>query len=541
MLSGDVMRRFVFFFAAVSLALDGSARAAGTANLTVVQPTGPVPAGSACIGSHPAIVISVKNTGSVASAAIASPDGAGISGGPIAGYAGLPAIAPGATATVSFTIISTRVSMSPPKRADKLITLNVKFDPKHKAGLSTNATDIPAVLTSETCTGPEESSASPSPSPSPTASPSGQVSSRRFSSPGPTTVQPTVVPIVAPILGGVIQNPNPFKGVDLRPPAPQFPRQPTSLQDCRDHGGLLASVLCLGAYEPGGSGLILVWDGYNAKISGFRVYSTTGGRKPISPQLAATGNATTFAFIAGRSNSFTGQCYVVTAYVGFNESADSRPYCVTKTVAANVTTLSPDHIGSYTASHGGNTGVFGNALEQLLDPAGLFSSVLHPNKDGWVDGTASAGYEHRTQKGTFGDSFYNMYARGAAHFNTAAFDNRDVMSAHLNYSVNYAYTGRGNSPQKSQESCTAKVAPATQLWWDFTGNQGLAPINGGESIVAPNNQSVSLDVTKIVGGWAGGGTNDGFTFIGGDENLNAFYESSCLSKYQSVSLTVTYF
>jgi hypothetical protein len=430
------MHRFFFILAVILLLPDRAAFAAGTADLVVKQPAGPLDPGSACAGPHPAVLVKVKNRGTAANVAVASPDGASIAGGPLVGYAALPAIAPGAEATLSFTVVSTRVSTSPPKRAERLITMSVQLDPKHRAGLPANSTDVPALLTSETCTGPEES---PSPAPTPSPSPSPVPSASTF------VIKPIVVPTATssatsngpPLSQGIMRGgfapirsfaaaptptptPTPFLpplAAHVAPPVialanvplgvPQHLREPSNMQDCTSHAGLAGGLVCAAVFGPNGSGLALVWDSYPSKVDGFRLYTVRGGRKAISPQINANGNGVTLGYVGGNSNSFNAQCFVVTAFVGARESEESAPFCVQGSVGASATTLTPDHIGTYEQSAGGNTGVLGSLIDGLLDPAGIFRGLLTPNSHGWVDGSALTGHEYRTNKSTFGDSFYN--------------------------------------------------------------------------------------------------------------------------------------
>ena len=556
------MRRFFFASTVIWLFLGGPASAAATADLKVVQPAAALSPGSACAGIHPTVPVTVKNKGTVANVAVPSPDGATITGGPLSGYAALPAIAPGATAVVQFTILSTRVSMSPPKRAERVITMSVVLDPKHRAGLAANATDVPALMTSETCTGPEPTDspkATPAPTPAPTPSPtpvptpspapagngSASISrsiGRSLVAPNLSAVHPTPTPTAAPVSSRIVgsQVAGLSRAISVAPPpAPQNLRQPGGMQDCRDHAGAAGGLVCATVYGPSGQGLALIWDAYSEKVDGFKLYTIRGTRKAISPQINANGNGSTFGYVGGSSSSFSGQCFVVTAYSGTNESADSKPFCVNGSVGGTSATLTADHVNSYEASKGGNTGALGPVLDGLLDPAGIFKSLLTPNSHGFVSGAVVVGYEHRTSKSALGDGYYNMFARGATHFDTTSIKGHYVSSATLTLSVDYAYTGTGNTPQSTQNSCTISVAPSTEVWWSETGS--LAKTDPSASVTVAADQTVTIDLTRLARTWANGAPNDGLVFTGGDENLNAFTESSCLSKYLTPSLAVTYF
>ena len=108
-------------------------------------------------------------------------------------------------------------------------------------------------------------------------------------------------------------------------PAPYDLRRTTNRNDCRSHGG---GSFCQNPSHLNKPVLIWEWKGNPSSLDGFRLYMLTGGRTLINQIPALLNQQIVFAYTA-----HAGQCFVVTAYKGAHESADSNKWCAPYTVA----------------------------------------------------------------------------------------------------------------------------------------------------------------------------------------------------------------
>jgi len=107
--------------------------------------------------------------------------------------------------------------------------------------------------------------------------------------------------------------------------APHDLRSTTDRNACVSHGG---GSYCQNASHFRKPVLIWEWKGTLNAIDGFRLYELTGGRT-VAKQIPALLNQ---QIIWGVQSARAGNCFVVTAYAGSHESADSNQWCAPYTV-----------------------------------------------------------------------------------------------------------------------------------------------------------------------------------------------------------------
>jgi hypothetical protein len=112
----------------------------------------------------------------------------------------------------------------------------------------------------------------------------------------------------------------------------QTPSQ-TEKDECFKHGG---GGHCTDPYPF--RSYVVVWDyGNLSAVTGFRFYQVTGGRKLLSDIPTRVPQTITWAAWGARM----GTCFVVTAYAGSRESADSNRFCIPYTAIQQNTLQQP--------------------------------------------------------------------------------------------------------------------------------------------------------------------------------------------------------
>src|SRR5579859_1937122 len=130
-----------------------------------------------------------------------------------------------------------------------------------------------------------------------------------------------------------------------KPPQPYI-APPTQLQNtgdtnvCADHGGLAGALACSAAFQQ--SWLVLIWNWHApashsdpqhpdvtytvvTDIDGFHAYQVAVGGQHQPVSTTSGGSALTMTAFAPNGSL---QCYVVRAFKGQLESADSQPFCL---------------------------------------------------------------------------------------------------------------------------------------------------------------------------------------------------------------------
>jgi len=93
------------------------------------------------------------------------------------------------------------------------------------------------------------------------------------------------------------------------------------MDDCKRHGGV---VYC--SVKITTTLLIWEWIGNSATINGFKIYNVTEKTRTLSTEIPSASQR-----IAGDLlDAQPGACWVVTAYAGNVESADSNRFCLPK-------------------------------------------------------------------------------------------------------------------------------------------------------------------------------------------------------------------
>ena len=103
--------------------------------------------------------------------------------------------------------------------------------------------------------------------------------------------------------------------------APYNLRRTTDKNECFAHGG---GVYCQDPSQLRQPVLIWEWNGNLSTIDGFHLYKVTGGRTLAQDIPSRLNQKITWSAWTAKP----GTCYVVTAYKGQAESADSNKWCV---------------------------------------------------------------------------------------------------------------------------------------------------------------------------------------------------------------------
>jgi len=369
---------------------------------------------------------------------------------------------------------------------------------------------------------------------------------------GPVSADPVIVPQPMPPpqrSATRVQPAAPLSAVKWQPtPTPVVPA-PTGLQStldpqvCGAHAGL-AGFICL-ATIPAGY-LTLVWDwspsAQFAQIDGYKIYRVDSGQRTVVGTQSAGITLNAFQQPAA---GFPGQCFAVSAYNGASESTLSSPFCPTGGSTTQTISLPATPQRNSEEEHGYQTGMFVAFHDRLR-------SEGEAKPSGFQVGFASA----TSHGGLLGsDSSVNIAWRYALLFDTAGLTGRTIYHASLKLHVSKSlvfrpdettwarfYAPAANAdPRDVLVSCATNVGIPGEAWWqtqtwltaDF--GTGVAPgrIRGPE---------VSIDVTKIVADWAAGRIdNYGLVLKGESEEMNAFKDDSCLTRFANPVLEVAYY
>ncbi len=470
--------------------------------LSIDQPALPLQLGSVCQSSGVQIMLRVTNVGSGASPEL--PGGISVIGGRYSGKAALPAIARGTTANI---VIPLNVKSGAPNTVGS-VQLHATIGLSPAGGSAPPQAEIPAVQTGGPCThlpkarsGPILVSAMPTPI--------------NHAMPGRSNVAGSIATTEL-----------------VR--SPVNAHAATSVSECGSHASLGGALVCEALFPKGV--LILVWDyNGNAAIDGFKVYRANGNKKLVRTQ--ANGVAATLADIARPRGGYRNACYVVTAYHGSSESSPTQPYCMTKGAVSKTRVFHPAHVRSWVKIHAGNTGLLMGLLQAgLLEIVPLTSKVDSQSLD-----VPTVCFLYSTSKSDFGDSFYNLSSRAGMYFDISPLKGHSIYAAKLNLKVSRTLSGRQYSSGEPN-SCAENIGIGKDYWWTYGGPLQNVDFAGGLAPGIVTGPDVSLNVTKIVSKWASGELgNYGFVLRNSDENLAAFTENSCLTRFFDETLEVTYF
>lgn len=353
----------------------------------------------------------------------------------------------------------------------------------------------------------------------------------------------------APVVGGTVFKPKP----SLTPP--QQPQQPMSslpvgggvshlprfvplpaptnltatndVQTCSAHGGFAAGLVCK-ALLPKGT-LVLIWNyPANIKVSGFRI-------RMIVPYVSAdtmvnAPGVTLYAVDPPPTGGAAMACYSVSAVIGARESPSSPVYCGNQAPLIQSLTLKP-----YMRS---NLAV--NVTKMDMQYQNMANILV--------------GYAYQANKMNLAENDYylNEIARLGLLFDTSPLAGRRIYSARLKAEVYRTWRGSillgsgvvGDTPAADHEtSCVAKVfegAPRDRWWKNSDWIEAGALVTAPGLIAGPD---ISIDVTRVVQGWASGRDNMGLVMQGEEENFTAFTDGGCMTEYfaDSVVLEVLYY
>jgi hypothetical protein len=251
--------------------------------------------------------------------------------------------------------------------------------------------------------------------------------------------------------------------------------------------------------------MVFSWQGSadQPDVDGFHVYNVAG--HVFNPSLTSSAGGTNTVVL--KKGPLYPVCYVIRAYKGAGESADSQPVCLA----------------------GGSS-----SRTVFLDPINARSSK--ENKSGSDEHTSSwpgieVGYMHTFDRRVLGDFVWSEYYRAGVQFDARPLNANFIFKAVLHLHLTSGQTAVAGSTFPTHQ-CISEVGLGTNPWWsdnamiagDFSNSR--APAGFIDSTV---------DVTSEVRMFKNN-ANFGFVMRGPDENLNAFTQSVCESHFGSPKL-----
>jgi hypothetical protein len=355
----------------------------------------------------------------------------------------------------------------------------------------------------------------------------------------------------------------------IPPPAGLRPVQ--NRQDCAFVSSI-TSAACDASVRAGK--LQLLWDEPQGKIDGYKIFRVDGQRHVLISS-SRNGIAPAFSLIVKPRDGWKGKCYTVAAYAGSNQSADSAEYCVTSAAIATQKLLAADRLASLI--HWTVPSLFkgcrGYAPAGQLSPRQVFSMTqpsgytsFFPWLAGFTDpelvgstrqlNVAYAGVQaYSLTTGVDGNfvtscpangntiaGYAEVTARTGIDFNLRGLSGHKVYSATLSLDSPQALRNAGAKflPANGY-SCATSLAVAQSAWW----KAGEMPYiqQGQASFGLAAVPSLTLDVTPIVGQWAGNNDNGDYGFILRShlEDGSPVQSFACMTKYANPRLNVVYF
>jgi hypothetical protein len=282
-------------------------------------------------------------------------------------------------------------------------------------------------------------------------------------------------------------------------------------QVCSNHAGFGGGLACA-AQLPQGR-LALVWNGSAAAVDGYYVYRVDGGQRARIGRQANGKDVTVYIVDPVPQGGYAGKCYAVSAYRGSNESDLSPAFCA-----------------------GGGSVV----QTVVLRPAQLRSMSLLTHFGPHDFGEWKVGYAFHTDRELFFDNSFNWIDRAAFLFDHSAFASKKIYGAWFRFTVSKTIlNAKGNIDHYT--SCATRIGTARDLSWQH-GDwiEADEVVHPGE-IRGPE---VSIDVTKIVVGWAMfPDHNHGLVMMGDHDDIDAFTDAQCETSFdpRAVSLEVQYY
>ena len=305
--------------------------------------------------------------------------------------------------------------------------------------------------------------------------------------------------------------------------APSDVHQAASVAECQQHHG---NFFCGALQGAAANFLVLVWRG-DASAGAYHVYRTDGNRRI----LVATGAQAFEGAVPtaqGLEGVQAGSCFAVSETRSNLESGLSTPFCFGTNVPATVT-LSPTKVSSSDEStstltrHSGGTCNSSGSSEQR-------------------NATIDVGYLHTTIQGSFCDYAMNEVFRAGLLFDAGTLGGRHIGKAILTLHVDSAQVSGVHAAQQTNHttSCATIAGAGTAAWWNYNDRPAIGSYSAPADALSSSSSTITIDVTTIVRAWAGGLENFGFVLRGDNEDLSAFTETACHTRYVSPSLTVSF-
>lgn len=285
------------------------------------------------------------------------------------------------------------------------------------------------------------------------------------------------------------------------PAAPTDLTNTTNAKVCGQH--IQFALLCVGMSA---KALTLVWN-WSPKsgvttLDGYKVYNVTSG-KPVLVTQSSAGASNTGILLNPTADGFAGQCYVVRAYKGSIESADSDSACIKGAGVVEPIVLKPSAFGviqetQYVKAPGNTSDVWPGPVYSCK-PRGCI---------GWT----------RTEivVSPLGFSEYNLWARGYIEF-----DPKRIAATHNITRAVLTLSGSVNKLNCSNGLALGRVGAAAGPWsgesTPVSGNFDVASVvshkSNGDLI-----ETLDVDVTQAVRNWSSGQPDYGFVIEGTDED-----------------------
>jgi hypothetical protein len=207
---------------------------------------------------------------------------------------------------------------------------------------------------------------------------------------------------------------------------------------------------------------------------------------------------------------YAGNCFAVTAYAGSRESKPSAPFCAGGDNVAKTATFTP--------------------VRQLSISRHTYDNHERPPINNTQRGYGVVGYNYYAIGGGIAaDASFAWISRYAMLFDVRSLMGRRLFEAHVTLNVQAA--------PDTRPDCTNSVGFGTSDWWTEGWPDGTF---GTPSMTLLNNQ-LKIELTNTVSNWMAGRFNQGIILRNNDENLYAFTQKRCETRYTNPILSITYY